>query len=159
MHANLYHKSNSEVWNACVFVFFLHNNGHVVSCITALQLKLIKRDEHITSKFAFANGPVEIRSKNCFGMSFRGTMTQDRFLVSPLFLSINWDFVFVTSKHAVVLHITENDSATQEEQQQIEKVLDATAVDTGESSAQSQGLFVEPPKTKKSKACQVIYLS
>ena len=51
----------------------------------------------------------------------------------------------------VVLHTTENDSATQEEQQQIEKVLDATAVDTGESSAKSQGLFVESPKTKKSR--------
>ena len=36
---------------------------------------------------------------------------------------------------------TENDSATQEELQQIEKVLDATAVDTGESSAKSQGLL------------------
>ena len=37
-----YHKSNSEVWNACVFVLllFLHNNGHVVSGITALKLKL-----------------------------------------------------------------------------------------------------------------------
>ena len=41
------------------------------------------------------------------------------------------------------MHITENDSATQEEEQQIEKVLDATAVDTGESAAKSQGLFVK----------------
>ena len=71
-----------------MFVVFLR---HVVSGITALQLKLIKRDEHITGKFAFANVPVEIRSNNCFGMSSRGTMTQDRFLVSPLFLSISVD--------------------------------------------------------------------
>ena len=68
--------------------------------------------------------------------------------------SINWVFIFVTSKHdvcclayyrecflSVTSNPTENDSATQEEQQQIEKVLDATAVDTGESSAKSQGLL------------------
>ena len=41
------------------------------------------------------------------------------------------------------MYITEDDSATQEEEQQIEKVLDATAVDTGESAAKSQGLFVK----------------
>ena len=37
------------------------------------------------------NLPVEIRLKNCFGMSFRGRMTQERFLVSPRFLSISVD--------------------------------------------------------------------
>ena len=37
------------------------------------------------------------------------------------------------------MHTTEDDSATQEEEQQIEKVLDTTAVDTGESAAKSQG--------------------
>ena len=41
------------------------------------------------------------------------------------------------------MHITEDDGATQEEEQQIEKVLDTTAVDTGESAAKSQGLFIE----------------
>ena len=55
-------------------------------------------------------------------------------------LHSNCVFLFVTSN---ALYITEDDSATQEEEQQIEKVLDATAVDTGESAAKSQGLFVK----------------
>ena len=55
----------------------------------------------------------------------------------------NWVFHFVNFKHDFALHTTEEDSATQEEEQQIEKVLDATAVDTGESAAKSQDLFVE----------------
>ena len=55
-------------------------------------------------------------------------------------LHSNWAFLFVTSN---ALHVTEDDSATQEEKQQIEKVLDVTAVDAGKSAAKSQGLLVE----------------
>ena len=61
-----------------------------------LQLKLIRQIGSIIFYFysycqLTMNLLVEIRLINCFGMSFRGRMTQEWFLVSPRFLSMSVD--------------------------------------------------------------------